>query len=146
MPKRRPILIALVVLALVGGAAMILVIWPWRTAFDRHFTFPLPPTARLVNHHHSGGGVGGWGHEFQFSFTDDALRDAIVKEWNLTRGGRVVGMAEKTGAAWWPRQATLDALPEKYGRVDPNDPNGVVYRSLWVDRQNGMLYAEFGNP
>lgn len=122
--------------------AVAVLVWsPWRARFGYHFGFPLPPTARMVNYHHSRGLDSG--DEFEFAVTDDALRDAIVKEWDLRRAAEpdgVTSFAKHTGAPWWPR-AKLDQFPERYGRVDEA---ATRYWSLWVDRANGKLYAEYG--
>lgn len=135
--KRRLLITALVILTLA------LLVWrPWRSRFGYHFDFPLPSSARLVNYHHSWGLDAG--DEFEFAVTDDALRDAIVKEWNLkpaVRDQDVKSFAKFTGAPWWPR-AKLDQFPERYGRVDEA---ATGYWSLWVDRENGKIYAEYGD-
>ncbi|MEZ0267063.1 MAG: hypothetical protein ACAI43_20215 [Phycisphaerae bacterium] len=135
--KRRLLITAVAVLA-IG-----LWIWsPWRANFGYHFSFPLPPSAKVIQYHHSAGRDSG--DEFEFAVTDDALRDAIIKEWNLTSvapGGRVMSFARVTGAPWWPGDK-LQELPERYGRIDERASR---YWSLWVDRQNGRLYAEYGN-
>ena len=46
-----------------------------------------------------------------------------------------------TGEPWWPG-ASLNALPERYGRVDEER---TQYWSLWVDHAAGKLYAESGD-
>jgi hypothetical protein len=137
--KRRHFIIVLVVLALA------LLIWsPWRSRFGYHFDFPFPQTAKLVNYHH------GWGRdsgdEFVFAVTDDTLRDAIIKEWSLKPSiaeddSEVMSFAKATGAPWWPPEPNRQ-FSERYGRVDQAACN---YWSLWVDRENGKLYAEYGN-
>ena len=137
--KRRRLIIVLVVLALA------VLIWrPWRSRFGYHFGFPLPPTATLVNYHHSWGLDSG--DEFVLAVTDDKLRDAIIKEWNLKPStavddSEVMSFAKFTGAPWWPRDPNRQ-FSERYGRVDQAACN---YWSLWVDREHGKLYAEYGN-
>jgi hypothetical protein len=94
-----------------------------------------------VNYHHSWGLD--HGDEFEFAVTDDTLRDLIIQEWKLTPADRpqdAPSFAKHTGAPWWPG-ALLDALPERYGRIDWDRER---YWSLWVDRENGRLYAEYG--
>lgn len=135
--KRSSLITFLILLSLA------ILIWrPWRSSFGYHFSFSLPPTAKLVNYHHSWGRDSG--DEFEFNFTDDLLRDAIIKEWNLkpaVREDSPISFAKFTGAPWWPGEK-LDQLPERYSRVDET---ACQYWSLWVDRQNGKLYAEYGN-
>jgi hypothetical protein len=43
--------------------------------------------------------------------------------------------------AWWPAKDELELLPEKLWRVDQTNER---YWSVWVDRQKGLLYAEYG--
>jgi hypothetical protein len=135
--KRRHIIIIFVILAL--GV----LIWrPWRSRFGYHFGFPLPPTAKLIHYHHEWGSD--FGNEFEFTVTGDALRDAIIKEWNLKPGRRednVMSFAKASSAPWWWPRSKLDQFPERYGRVDEA---ATRYWSLWVDRENGKLYAEYG--
>jgi hypothetical protein len=137
--KRRHVFTVLAVLALA-----VLVWRPWRSRFGHHFGFPLPATAKLVNYHHSWGFMDS-GDEFEFTVTDDALRDAIIKEWNLkpaVKPNDAVSFAKLgSGPPWWPG-ARLDQFPERYGRVDGAATN---YWSLWVDRENGKVYAEYGD-
>jgi hypothetical protein len=135
--KRRLFIIALVVVALT------LFIWrPWRSRFGYHFDFPLPPTARLVNYHHSWGLDAG--DEFEFAVTDDALRDSIIRQWNLMPAAKpedAVSFAKFTNRQpWWPGKK-LDEFPERYARKDEVKTS---YWSLWVDRENGKVYAEKG--
>jgi hypothetical protein len=136
--KRRLLITVLIVLALA------LLVWrPWRWTFGYHFDFPLPPTARLVNYHHSWGRDSG--DEFEFAVTDDALRDAIMKQWNLKPAvkpddARSFATVERRNP-WWPG-AKVDQFPERYGRVDEA---ATSYWSLWVDRENGKVYAEKGD-
>jgi hypothetical protein len=136
--KRRLLITVLVVLALT------LLVWrPWRWTFRYHFNFPLPPTARLVNYHHSWGLDSG--DESEFAVTDDALRDAIINEWNLKPAAEpddAVSFAKLGGGPpWWPGKK-LDGFPERYGR---KDEARTSYWSVWVDRENGKVYAEKGD-
>lgn len=137
--KRRYYIIALVVLVLAVW------IWrPWQSRFSYHFSFPLPPTAELINYHHRWGRDSGY--EFEFVVTDDKLRDAIIKEWKLEpptteSGSDVMTFARSTGNPWWPQDPNKQFI-ERYGRADEAANN---YWSLWVDRANGRLYAEYGN-
>lgn len=133
----------LLILVLVGFALALLVWRPWRSRFGHHFDFPIPPTAKLVNYRHSWGLDSG--DEFEFAVTDDALRDAIIKAWDLkpaVEPDDVVSFAKlERRSPWWPG-AKLDQFPERYGRRDEALSS---YWSLWVDRDNGKLYAEKGD-
>lgn len=135
--RRSSVISAVIILALT------LLIWrPWRASFGYHFSFPLPPSATLVNYHHSWGLD--QGDEFEFAVTDDALRDAIIREWKLTPAPpdrAPLSAAKFTGAPWWPRDR-LNQMSEKYSRVDEA---ATRYWSLWVDRESGRVYAEYGD-
>jgi hypothetical protein len=136
--NRRRLITVLVVLTLA------LLVWrPWRSRFGYHFNFPLPPTAKMVNYHHTWGLDSG--DNFEFAVADDALRDAIIKEWNLkpaVEPNDAVSVAKLTGnPPWWPG-LKIDRFPERYGRRDEAITH---YWSLWVDREGGRLYAEKGD-
>lgn len=97
----------------------------------------------MVNYHHSWGRDSG--DEFEFAVTDDALRDATIKQWNLKpavkpEDAMSFATLERRNP-WWPGRK-LDQLPERYGRKDEAKTS---YWSLWVDRENGRVYAEKGN-
>jgi hypothetical protein len=136
--KRKPTIIAIA-----AGVFVAVLIWqPWRPLFSYHFDFPLPSTAKYLNHHHSRGIDSG--DEFEFAFTDNQLRDAIIRQWNLQpavdpNGARSFARLTST-EPWWPG-ARLDQLPERYGRIDEATAR---YWSLWVDRANGKVYVESG--
>src|SRR4051794_5146890 len=106
--KRRPLIISLVALA------AMLVIWaPWRWSLRYHFGFTLPPTGVLVHYHHSLGRD--YSDEFEFDVTDDALRDAIIKEWKLKPASPdrdVMTFASLGPVPWWPG-ARLKMISER---------------------------------
>jgi len=137
--KRRYLIVGLAILPL-----SVLIWRPWQSPFDSHFTFPLPDTAKVVGYQRTWAGLDS-ADDFAFAVTSDALRDAIIKEWKLepaVRTSDAESFAKVVGGpAWWPG-STLDQLPERYGR---KDQVRTKYWSLWVDRENGKLYAECGD-
>ena len=137
-PLRRPLRFVLPALLVA------LLIWaPWRQRFGHHFNFPLPASAKWVHYHHT------WGRDsgdlFEFDVTDDAMREAMIADWNLkpaTAPEQPMSFNTSTGRQpWWPG-AALNALPERYGRVD--EEHSQLW-SLWVDHAAGKLYAESGD-
>ena len=82
---------------------------------------------------------------FVFEAADDTLAKQIMCEWKLTAstegGDEPKSFVVLRPPAWWPEEKELMAMPEKYAWADQN---AEQYRSLWVDRDHHLIYAECG--
>jgi hypothetical protein len=130
------------VICVIGLAAFLL--WP-RSRLTRQFSGAMPTSARLDYTFHRHAGLSDNNYAFRFTVTDDALRDKLIADWKLIPFVDV--MQESTSfislkpPPWWP-VARLETLPERYVRDDDANER---YWNVWVDRENGWLYAEHGN-
>ena len=84
-------------------------------------------------------------HRFAISFSDDQARDLLVKKWRLQTGSSdIMSTSSINDPSWWPR-AQLDQIEQSgecYGRVD--DPSAQWW-TIWIDRNNNLLYLETGS-
>jgi hypothetical protein len=69
------------------------------------------------------------------------LSQPDVSSAPAVRDDDAISFAKSTAAPWWPPEK-LDQFPKPYGRVDEA---ATRYWSLWVDRDDGKLYAEHGD-
>jgi hypothetical protein len=134
------IVLVLTVPLLVGAA--LVAFWP--DPSERHFSFPLPATAKLLHYERSTAGFE-VKYAFVFEVSDDKLLTQFVKEWSLAPAGtsavEPISFVALRPPLWWLSQQQLQSLPERYGWVD--QPN-QRYRSVWIDRVAGKLFAEYG--
>ena len=111
--------------------------------YPRHFDVPLPSTAKLDKY-----GVVGLGmdvfYAFRFSFTDDQLRDQIIKSWDLSESSspddKVISFVHYKPPTWWPAES-LKRMDERYELMVESEAR---YWNVWIDRKNNYLYAEYG--
>ncbi|MFN3168091.1 MAG: hypothetical protein ACE37H_13605 [Phycisphaeraceae bacterium] len=83
-------------------------------------------------------------HRFAIAFTDDQARDLLIAKYKLTNNpSDIMGSGATHKAAWWPtsRLQDIETNGECYGRVDDA---GEQWWTLWVDRENNLLYFEAG--
>jgi hypothetical protein len=131
---------------LILGALCIVVwfVWP-RSPLTRHFSRPLPSSARLDHHSHRHSGFSDNCYAFRFTVTDDALRDKLIADWKLTKvtdpKSNAGGFVALDPPSWWPVER-LRSLPERYENDDVADER---YWAIWIDKENGWLYANHGN-
>jgi len=123
---------------------------PIGNSYERHFFESLPPSARLL-HSHRDGGIDVQ-YAFVFAVADDQLRDRFIERWRLRpvqsvdHGNLIASATEATSfveldpPAWWPADR-LEKLPDKYARTGWDAER---YWTIWADRENGRLYAEYG--
>jgi hypothetical protein len=114
--------------------------WLCPGSYERHFTSPLPATAHLEHHLGSHAGFDA-SYAFVFSVTDDALRDQLIAEWNLSPSGSPTSFVELRPPEWW-KPRSLHQADEKYERFDEQNE---LYWSVWVDHDSGKVYTEYGN-
>ncbi len=83
-------------------------------------------------------------HLFVFSVSDTALRDALVKKWNLRDlTGSVedpVSFAGDDHPKWWP--FNWPSATRKFGRYDEDQEE---YWSIWEQPNTDRLYVQVGN-
>ena len=102
----------------------------------------LPISARLVRHKLIRHGVD-YGHVFEFSCADAALRERLVSRWqlrDLTRSKETpVSFMASDHLDWW----TPDVSPatRRFGRCDDDSES---YMSVWEHPETGRLYVEVG--
>lgn len=81
---------------------------------------------------------------FKFTFTDDRILEQLVKEWDLRKRDdtsyELTSFVHFKAPDWWPSEK-LQQFGERYDRVIGEDE---LFWSVWVDRQNKNLYAEYG--
>jgi len=84
-------------------------------------------------------------HRFAISFTDDQTRDLLVKKWRLQTGSSdIMSSSNMNDPSWWPR-TQLDQIEQSgecYGRIDDSSEQ---WWTIWIDRNNKLLYLETGN-
>lgn len=102
----------------------------------------LPASASLVQHKVVRHGLD-WCELFEFSCSDTALRDALVRKWklrNLTKSTEEpVSFVQKDRPVWWP--SNTGSATRKFGR---SDEKAEQYLSVWEFSATGRLYVENG--
>ncbi len=144
MTKRSVILGSLLVVIFLAIAVTVLfAIWPG--PYERHFKNSLPPNTRLINFIRKPGGFD-VSYGFLFEISDDALLNQLIDDWGLIPSVKddqeTMSFVALSPPTWWPNQAQLEQMPIQYERVDWNNEQ---YWSVWLDRKNGRLFAEYGN-
>jgi hypothetical protein len=102
----------------------------------------LPMSARLVEHETVRHGFD-YSHLFEFSCSDQALRDTLVRRWTLQdltgADEDPVSFVINDHPSWWP--SSLSSAIRKYGR---SDESSEEYWSVWQESETGPLYVEVG--
>src|SRR5687768_4376202 len=113
------IFVALVLVVPLLAVAAVLAFWP--DPYERHFSSPLPPTAKLLHYERSTAGFE-VKYAFLFKVTDDKLLAQIEKEWSLTpvaaSGAEPVSFVALRPPRWWLNAQGLRSLPERFGWID----------------------------
>jgi hypothetical protein len=129
-------------LLVVTALSSVVALWP--DPYARHFSSPLPATAKLLHYERSTSGFE-VKYAFVFQTSDDQLLSQVVQEWSLTPAttpaGDPVSFVALRPPSWWLNQQSLRSLPEQYGWTDQVKQR---YRSVWVDRASGKVFAEYG--
>ena len=84
-------------------------------------------------------------HRFAISFTDDQARDLFIKKWRLQTGASaIMSSSSINDPSWWPRPQLdqIEQSGECYGRVDNQTEQ---WWTIWIDRNNQLLYLETGS-
>lgn len=145
MRRRTKIIWAIAAfVALLAVTAVVAVVALWPDPYERHFSSPLPATAKLLHYERSTAGFE-VKYAFVFRTSDDQLLSQLVKEWSLTPAatpqGDPISFVALRPPPWWLNQQGLRSLTERYGWTDPAKQR---YRSVWVDRASGKVFAEYG--
>lgn len=112
--------------------------------YSQHFKSPLPIGSKLLQHQ---GSYAGFDASFIFLFQvpDDQLLNQLVRDWNLRPSVEddhdTLSFVALQPPAWWLGQKELKSMPAQYEWIDYGKEH---YRSVWVDREKGLLYAEYG--
>ena len=150
MQRSRPFRI-LRLFCLVAALLFIAVNWPYElfprraeiSGLSRHFSEPLPKSAKLEKGFRRLSGFSDACYAFRFSTTDDALRDQLVEAWSLERVASpredLPSFVSLDPPRWFPKD--IEMLDERYRR---EDREAERYWCVWIDRQNNGLYAEHG--
>ena len=141
------LLVVLIVLMLIAIVACVLgVIYKLfiQGAYERHFELALPQSARLIHYEEHRSGFNDMSYCFVFEVSDDALRNQLVSEWELsqTTVATASGALESLSIPWLPPVEERRSTMEEYGWRDDREEQ---YRGIWVDQKRGLIYAESGN-
>jgi hypothetical protein len=113
-----------------------------QSSYDQHFDRPLPKGSKMLHYHYQHAGFSDKSYAFVFAVSDEALRDRLIKEWNLKPVGQATSFVRRNAPSWWPSYEDRSQMAECYG-WDDEDNEG--YWSIWIDRDRRLLYAEYGN-
>jgi hypothetical protein len=104
--------------------------------------YTLPTTASLEGSYDRSGFQYA-SHSYCYHVTDDQLLDLLIDRWKLARisdaDQRAISYTTHDPPSWWPSDRTLRKFPEQYEHEERGR-----YWSVWVDRENCRLWAEFG--
>jgi hypothetical protein len=136
--KRR--LFILVGICVVGAAA-----WLWtRDPYSQHFRGPLPSGTKLLHYEKSRAGFD-VSYVFVFEAPDDQLLNQLINEWSLKpsvpNDHETMSFVDLHPPSWWPGQKDLESISVQYEWIDKANER---YRSVWLDRDKRLLYAEYG--
>jgi hypothetical protein len=130
-------LLAIVLVTLAYGGILFLLQPPYAQIVDH-----LPESATLVRHESIRHGLDRC-HVFEFSCSDNELRDQLVAKWQLLdlndSADGPVTFLENKHPNWW----TPDTPPPTH-RFGRHDDESESYLSVWEQSEQGRLYVEVG--
>lgn len=111
--------------------------------YDRHFDQPLPKGVRFLHYKECRSGWSDWSYAFVFADEKQLLKDQLIEVWNLkrVRGATSAGALDSLSLDWWPTRDDRSRM-ESYGWEDDETEE---YKSVWFDKESGLLYAEYGH-
>jgi hypothetical protein len=114
--------------------------------YARHFEAAMPSATQLMHDAKNRAGFGDVSHAFVLEVPDDQLLDQIVREWSLKPSVEdddhtTPSLVALHPPSWRPDENRPETMPIQYEWIDWRAER---YRSVWVDRDNRLLYAKFG--